>query len=331
MVARLVAVSVLADHARAEYRQLLVGARHVGEHAVQLLGEALLAAHQGDETVHVLRHVPEILPTVTLADILGIIVGAEVGGELALLVPRLDERGSRVVQVPVVPGALVELLGDVRLPQSLRHAGDAIIVVSVLQRLRHRPALPLLRVAIRRHVSQALIIANALIILPVGGSHARLQRLLRVEVADALQVSIHDHRHGVIAYHHVRLPAIEVPQGQRPALLVEVEEALHHIVHALRIDVGKQRVVRPEGVPQREGGVVRPAVRLVHLVVRPEVRAVHVAVNRGGYLRVVHRRVELHQIILAGALHLDPRQALVPARRGARAVQIEIVRRRLGA
>ena len=142
MVARLVAVGVLANHAGAEDRQLLVGRGRVGKHAVELLGEAFLATDQADEVVDVMLDGPEILPAVALADVFGISFSLEILGEVALLVARLHERRGGVEDVAVVLRTLVELLGDVGFAHLFRHASDAIVVVGILQRLGHRPALP---------------------------------------------------------------------------------------------------------------------------------------------------------------------------------------------
>ena len=142
VVARLVAVGVLANHAGAEDRQLLVGRGGIGKHAVEPLGEALLATDQADEVVDVMLDGPEILPAVALADVFGVSFGLEILGEVALLVARLHERRGGVEDVAVVLRTLVELLGDVGFTHLFRHAGDAIVVVGILQRLGHRPALP---------------------------------------------------------------------------------------------------------------------------------------------------------------------------------------------
>ena len=142
VVARLVAVGVLANHAGAEDRKLFVRIGGVSKHAVELLGEAFLATDQADEVVDVMLDGPEVLPAVALADVFGVSFGLEILGEVALLVARLHERRGGVEDVAVVLRTLVELLGDVGFAHLFRHASDAIVVVGILQRLGHRPALP---------------------------------------------------------------------------------------------------------------------------------------------------------------------------------------------
>lgn len=78
------------------------------------------------------------------------------------------------------------------------------------------------------------------------------------------------------------------------------------------------------GVPQREGGVIGPAICLMHRIVRPAVAAVAVHEQRWPQQGVIERGVELGAL-LRGALCIDRRQRLRPlcACIGAYAIEIE--------
>ena len=74
-------------------------------------------------------------------------------------------------------------------------------------------------------------------------------------------------------------------------LFVEGNERVDHVGDALRRDESQQRVLRAEGVPQREGGVVLERARVV-LLVAATVGAVHVVEQDGRDARLVNVRVE---------------------------------------
>ena len=166
-----------------------------------------------------------------------------------------------------------------------------------------------------------------MVIVAVGGSDAGLKRKLRVEVPDALQVSIHDDRDGVVANHHVCLPAIKVPERQGTALLVELEEALDHLVGTFGLRVREERMGSAESVPQGEGRVIRPALRLVNLAVGSHVRTIDVAIDSRGEHGVIQRGVEDRLVVGRAAFYLNLAKLGVPVGDSLGVVVVEVILR----
>ena len=145
MMARLVSVGILANHSGAEDGQVGILGWGVGEHAVELLHEYLLA-HMTDEAVNVVLNAPHIVPCIALADVRSILVGAEIGLEFSLAVAWLHECGGGVILVAPVACTAVELRGDAVMSHGLGHAGDAVVIIRIFQRARHCPVVGIIRV-----------------------------------------------------------------------------------------------------------------------------------------------------------------------------------------
>ena len=131
-------------------------------------------------------------------------------------------------------------------------------------------------------VSQFLVESDAAVVVKVGGCYTGVQCFFCVKVADAFQVGVYDDRDGVVANHHVCFASVEVPYGQASVLFVEGDEGFHHVVDTFRFGVGEERMGGTVGIPQGEGAVIHPAVRLVYFFVGAVVGSVYVAVNGGG-------------------------------------------------
>ena len=252
------------------------------------------------------------MPAVAFTDIFRIIVGIEVGSEIAFLVTRLHKGSCRIIDIPVVLGTFIKLVGNLRLTHLLGHHGDTIIIIGVFQRLGQGPTFPFLRIAVSRDISQLLILADSPVIVPVSRRDTGFERLFGVKVSDAFQVSIHYDGNGVITNHHISLPAIQVPQRQRSALFIEFQESFDHIVCPFGFGVGEERMSGAISVPQREGRIVRPSVRLVDLLIRAIVGTVHVAIDCRGDHGMIECGVELHHIVRIRTLYLYFGQLLVP-------------------
>ena len=132
-MARFVSVSILAYHSGTEERKFIVGRRMEGEHAVQLLCKTFFSACQTDQSVYVMLYRPEILPTVTFADMRCISICFKVFLKFSLVITRLHERGCRIVYVTIVLRPLIEFVRNLFLSQFFCHAGNAVIIISVFK------------------------------------------------------------------------------------------------------------------------------------------------------------------------------------------------------
>ena len=224
VVARLVAVGILANHSGTEYGQLVILAWRVGEHAVKFLLKALLA-HQLYKSVNVVLYAPHIVPCIALANVWCIFVGAEMWLELSLAVAWLHECCGGVILVTPVLGTAVEYGCNAVVSHSLGHACNAVVIKGILQCARHCPVVGIVRVYnIVWHVSVLLVEPYAAVFVAVGGGNAGSKCLLRVETGKSLQVRICNHGHGVVANHHIGLASPHVPHRQAAMLLIEYNE-----------------------------------------------------------------------------------------------------------
>ena len=168
-----------------------------------------------------------------------------------------------------------------------------------------------------------------MVIIAVGGSDARLQSQLGIEIPDALQIRIHNNRDSVVANHHVRFPAIKIPERQGTALLVELEEALDHLVGTFGLRVREERMGSAEGVPEGEGRVIRPALCLMNLAVGSHVRTIDVAIDSRGEHGVIQCRVENRLVVGRAAFYLNLAQLGVPVGDSLGVVVVEVILRSL--
>ena len=328
MVAGLVAVDVLADQAGDVLGVAVVDLRIVEvEHGVQLLDRRGVAAQRLDDPAQILRREPRVLPGVALGIVRTIVDGGRVEG-LAIGPVRLtrpQEAGLHIEAVAPVGRPLLEGLGQVGLAHVLGHLGDGPVVIGVFDGLGGG-----FRLLVDRGVAQLHVVAET----AIGGVGRALdhgvQGRLAIIAADALHPGVGDDRHGVIADHRPGLLAVELPDRQDAvrALLLRGDQRVDHVVGVVsRLDKGQQRMLGPEGVPQREGRVEgkRPAVQLalMHLVVGTPIAAIGVGIDARGQQGVVERRVEglIHR---GRGLDVDGAQGLLPGGLGAGALGVEV-------
>ena len=215
-----------------------------------------VAAVELGQTLEVLLHVPGVLPGVAFGVLSAHIAGlrqregAERARPVAFGVLGAHKARGRVEDVAVVLAALEEELIVVRLAQGLGELGGAVVVVGVLQRAGDA-----------LHVDD--VVGQVAVFVqdgPVGidvvhrqGALHRLVGLVDVEVAVALEVGVHYHRHAVVADHTEVVAAPQSPDGQEALLVVVAEGGLHEVVHLVGGQDGVERVSGAVGVPEREG------------------------------------------------------------------------------
>ncbi|MNV41187.1 hypothetical protein D3C71_1328150 [compost metagenome] len=183
------------------------------EHLVQAGQQCVAAPVRGGQAGHIMRHIPRVLPGVAFGVIRAVTARARIErrAEAAITLARPHETGVLVVRVAPIGGALLELIGDLGVAHGLGHARDGPVVERILQRLAGRFAF-----LIDRHPAQLAVLRDAIVRAVIGGGHHRGQGLVLIEAADALEVGIGDHWHGVVADHAPRFLPMERPHRQHP-------------------------------------------------------------------------------------------------------------------
>ena len=327
VVRGLVTVGVLADEAGDVGGDQFAGQRGVGgEQRVEALHEGLAASEQGDEAVDVVRCVPGPLPGCALA----VVVAAVIGGvrserlmPLAVLAFAAEEAGLGVVIIAVILPLGLEFLHGLLVTGGLGDAGDAPVVVGVLQALGH--GFPL---GIPGHETQGVLHLLGLghqATLDVGGGDdvgvqfaagalaGGLQGGLDIEVGVPLGDGVGHEGDGVVAGHTGSVVAVQLPHGEQSALPVFLQQGADVLLVGLGVDDGVQRVQGAVGVPQGEDGIHRPGgVTLMHLQVHAEVAAVGVLEQIGGYVAVVQGGIEDGAVLGVVSGDVDFTEGLLP-------------------
>ena len=230
MVARLVAVSILADEPAGIAVHLAARLRQ-GEVLVELLDERLHAAEQLDKALRVLRHKPHVLPGVALHEA-GILVAQRVERlyPLPFVVLGLEEARGRVEEVAVELAAPKETLVVLLLAKLLGHRSHAPVVEGLLHRDAHAGALQVLR-----HVAVLLPQLEGAVVVRAGAAlHHCSVGTLHVQARQLRQDSIGHDGDGMVADHAVVVLPPEVPDGQVAIRLM----MQHHVAHELCGNVG---------------------------------------------------------------------------------------------
>ena len=322
MVARFVAVGVLADQARDVGRGLAAldhGAYR--EQRVQFLQQSLPASEASDKTCDIMRSQPGVLPGVALA----VVVGAVRRGERIerrppafFRIPAPHEARHRVEIVAVAMAALLEILRILRLAQRFGGTRRRAVGQSVLHVIGY---------GLVEYLARDVAVLHAQAVAPVGihGRHFdRFESLFPVEATDALYDGVRHYGNARISHHAVGLVAPEMPDRKAALLVGDVQHRLDDVGHPLRVQDGHQRHRRPVSVPQRKGRIgIVPRI-LMHLAVGSPVIAVHIAEERRSHHRMIQRRIEdaLRRFILRLDLHL--RQFIVPRLVGSGRRSVEI-------
>lgn len=82
---------VLPDHSGTENRQIFIRRRIISKHTIQFLGKTLRTSDQTNQTIDILLHRPEILPTVTFANMRSIVIRTEGLNKISFIIYRLHE------------------------------------------------------------------------------------------------------------------------------------------------------------------------------------------------------------------------------------------------
>ena len=315
-MAGLVAVGILADDAR----DIHAPVRHVRilrEQIVQSADERLAPAVQFHHARNIVEDREHVLPRIGLGKIPG---GVGVAGGNFLGIERLEEGAIRlgraekprlgIEHILKTLRTLREQLRVVGFAQRLGHLGDAPVIVGEFQRPRGGLRLP----RHERNVAVFLVFPLTVAVAHRRGAHRLIGRL-RVKTVKTLFKGVVNHRHRMKSDHAIRLIAGKRPHGQQMpvGLRVKGQQTAHKAIHPFRLHERQQRMLRPESVPQREGGIVLEVFTGVNLLVGAAIRAVRIVVQGGRQHGVVHGGVKRLADIGIGRFHRDAREILVPA------------------
>ena len=290
MVARLVAVGVLADLPGNVGLGAAAGLLRGAEERIDAGQERLLAAvrlHQPDQVV---RHKKAVLPAVGFGVVV-VDLGRVERGHEAPVEPRTHKTGLRVEHVaPVLRRAHIFLI--LLIPaEHLRHLRHAPVVVGVFQGLGHR-----LVFVVGKHQPVAAEAVQPELPVARGGQHS-LESLLQIEASYTPRCRVGDYRGRVISYHTIGFVAPELPNRELSGLAVNRDEGIDEVGGALRLQLAEQGMQAPERVPEGEDCImlVRGTVAAkgpVHLSVHAAVFPVRVGVQGRVDGAVVQGRIE---------------------------------------
>ena len=155
--------------------------------------------------------------------------------------------------------------------------------------------------------------------------HHGLDRLLRVEVADALDPGIGKEREGILADHN-RAMSRAGPLGEPIAFQIGVHQALLNLSADLWEEQVVERVRGAEGVPETAVGVEHAVVQLavVGAVVDRLALGVELVKLLREQQRPIETAIERAALVLGAAFHPGAAQGVVPARFGPLTDGVEI-------
>ena len=322
MVARFVAVGVLADQSRDVGRGLAAfDDRTYRKQRIEFFNHLRTRAEQPFEALDIVRSQPGVLPGVALAVVVGAVRrGERIEGRPPALprIPAPHEARRRVEIVAVAMAALLEILRILRLAQRFGGTRRRAVGQSVLHVIGY---------GLVEHLARDVAVLHAQAVAPVG-VHGRLtdrlEGLFAVEAPDALHDGVRHRYDARVAHHAVRLVAPQVPYREPSLLVGDVQHRLDDVGHPLRVQDGHQRHRGPVSVPQRKGRIgIAPQI-LMHLAVGSAVIAVHIAEERRSDHRMVKGRIENPAGRLVRGLDLHLRQFIVPRLVGSGRRSVEI-------
>ena len=301
------------------------------EELVEPSHERLAPSHGPDQGRDVVGDEEGVVPGRALGDPGLLRRGVEGPDPPAVRVPPAHEADRGVEDVPPVRRALRERGGHVLAAEGAGERADREVVVRVLEGARDllSPVERLLHLLLERDVAERERLregpaALAVHVLLVWRGLGRVldegpERRLAVEAAHALHPRVGDHGRAVVADHRAR---VAVPAGevrQEAALVGLGEERADEMRHPLGLEKDQQRVLRAEGVPEREVVVVVEADRTLDRPAAPEARVGTVRVAEEPRLQegVVERGVEDQPLVARAAPHAHPPEGFVPGRLGA--------------
>ena len=296
MMARLVAVPVTADTSLD-----IVGARNIvrqldSKEFIQPFLEQFLS-RQVDISLYVVRNGPGVLHRKSLGDISPAIYRTRSlisdrgkrGAPVTLAVTATHVFGFRINQSLVREGTVQEILIIVRLSQSLGRAGNAIIVVGILQCFGNR-----LGFFVERNVTVTIVIRQAIVMfIHCGCLHGFVCPFV-IKTFDTFNDHIGQNGYGMVTDHTPGFVTIERPDRKHSlrALIVMGKHGIGDIgVHVLmhQVKPGMQGAI---GVPQRESSIIRKAFGLFDILVQSSETTVGILEDERMQSRMISRRIK---------------------------------------
>ena len=97
----------------------------------------------------------------------------------------------------------------------------------------------------------------------------------------ALGQGVGDDGHGIVAYHAVRLPAVQLPDRELSAFVVDGLERTKEIRRTLTLDQAEKRVQGTESIPYGEYCITVITICYMRLSIHSAVFAVYVGIEGG--------------------------------------------------
>ena len=157
-----------------------------------------------------------------------------------------EELGAAVEEVDVIASSPVVGVRNLSLPECLRHPSYAPVIVRILEGAGDG-----LVVRIGGNEPQSGVGIGAFLI-DVGGLDHCLEYLQWIKIPKlSAEVGISKYGDSMVADHSAGLTTIERPNGQLSSLAVHLHHRSAEIRYYLRVEQGKEGVLRTEGVPER--------------------------------------------------------------------------------
>ena len=99
MMARFISMRILPDHSGTENRQIFIRRSIISKHTIQFLGKTLRTSDQTNQTIDILLHRSEILPTVTFANMRSIVIRTEGLNKISFIITRLHKRSLGIIYI----------------------------------------------------------------------------------------------------------------------------------------------------------------------------------------------------------------------------------------
>ena len=290
------------------------------ERAVDMLDHALVAAHQVDDALNVVRHQRRILPRRAFAEAALVrIVGVERFDPCSVGAFAAHKAGFGIEDVFVVLGALGEEPVILLIAELARQLSGAPVVIGQLE--RHGDGKIMLAVRfVGGQIPQLAVRGGNAFGADIGARRRMLHRgksRFIIKVAPALDIGFRQHAGGMVSGHAGHQP--ETGRGrhrQLSGLVVIFHQRLGDVVLPLRLDQLLERVRGAEGVPDRPDIAVKMAavaVLRVRLTVgAEEIKTVLLVIFHGQVHAAVQIGIENALGRLVVGFNIDDRERLVP-------------------
>ena len=304
VMARLIAMSILPDKTG---DVLEVSSRcGIAKEIVESVKHLLCSAVESNHPLHIVHGCKTVLPAIGFGVVLAYLVRVKVSSPRSILLTSTEKLGASVEEMDVIVSSLVVGVCNLFLPECLRHPSDAPVIISVLEGAGDG-----LVVRIGGNESQSGVGIGAFLVDIRRLDHS-LEHLHRVEVAKlSAEVGISQYGDGVVTDHGSGLATVERPDGKLALLTVHLHHGSAQIRHHFRVEQSEERMLRTEGVPERQSGVTHSG-GMMDLIVHTAIASVGITCSIRRYEGVVEGGVEASEIFPFSFFYLYLGEKVIP-------------------